>query len=61
MITDGTANYTISSFCKNDLDHGKFILHINDLIEFQIKAISAVREGQEVVVVQPTGSGKSTC
>ena len=41
--------------------HAKSILQINELKEFQIKAISAVREGKDVVVVQPTGSGKSTC
>ena len=61
MITDGTVNNTVSSFCNNDLDYAKSILQINELKEFQIKAISAVREGKDVVVVQPTGSGKSTC
>lgn len=61
MITDETVNYTISSFSNNDLDHAKSTLQINELKEFQIKAISAVREGKDVVVVQPTGSGKSTC
>lgn len=63
IITDGmiTISNTVPSFFNSNLDNAKSILHIGELREFQIRAISAVMEGKDVVVVQPTGSGKSIC
>lgn len=63
IITDGmiTISNTVPSFFNSNLDNAKSILQIGELREFQIRAISAVREGKDVVVVQPTGSGKSIC
>ena len=36
-------------------------MQIKELKEFQFQSISALREGKDIIVVQPTGSGKSTC
>ena len=60
MITHGIAN-TCFSFSNNDLDRAKSILQIKELKEFQFQSISALKEGKDIIVVQPTGSGKSTC
>ena len=42
------------SFRDNELEHAKSILDIDELKEFQIKCISSVKEGKDVVVIQPT-------
>ena len=34
---------------------------LNSLNDFQIQAIQSVQLGRDVIVVQPTGSGKSLC
>ena len=49
------------SFHDNELEHAKSILDIEELKEFQIKCILSVKEGKDVVVIQPADSGKSAC
>jgi len=34
---------------------------MHELRQFQIDCITAVKQGKDVVVIQPTGSGKSLC
>ncbi|MCY3928216.1 MAG: DEAD/DEAH box helicase, partial [Acidobacteria bacterium] len=36
-------------------------LCIKEFKEFQIKTIDAIAHGNDVILVQPTGSGKSLC
>ena len=43
------------------LDKAKSTLKVREFKKFQTDCITAVREGRDVVVVQPTGSGKSVC
>ena len=49
------------SFRDNELEHAKSFLDIEEFKEFQIKCILSVKEGKDVVVIQPAGSGKSAC
>ena len=44
-----------------DIECIKSRLQIRELKEFQLNCIRAVSQGSDVIVVQPTGSGKSLC
>jgi len=44
-----------------DIERIKSRLQIRELKEFQLNCIRAVSQGSDVIVVQPTGSGKSLC
>lgn len=39
----------------------KTTLNMRELKEFQVQCINAVQQGSNVILVQPTGSGKSLC
>ena len=67
-----TAYQNMSNDSYNDMSHSFFSdtssidkvktdLCIKELKEFQVQAISAVGHGNDVILVQPTGSGKSLC
>jgi len=44
-----------------DLINVKFMLKITQFKQFQIDCVIGVKQGKDVIVVQPTGSGKSMC
>ena len=46
---------------ESSIEEIKTSLHIKELKEFQMKAIDAIAHGKDVVLVQPTGSGKLLC
>ena len=39
----------------------KATLNVQELKEFQVQCINAIQQGNDVILVQPTGSGKSLC
>ena len=44
-----------------DMQKVKNVLKITELTQFQIECAAVVRHGQDAIVVQPTGCGKSLC
>ena len=46
---------------NSQLNKVKEILKIANFKEFQLEAIELLQTGKDVVIVQPTGSGKSLC
>ena len=46
---------------NDSLEKAKSKLKIKELKQFQISCITAIQQGKDVVLVQPTGSGKSVC
>ena len=52
----------LSQSSSNDtpsIEDVKIVLCVKEFKEFQIKTIDAVAQGNDVILVQPTGSGKS--
>ena len=45
----------------DDIEKIKTALNVRELKEFQVQCINAVQQGRDVILVQPTGSGKSLC
>ena len=46
---------------SSDIEHAMGILKIKELKLFQLRCLDALKDGKDVIVVQPTGSGKSVC
>ena len=55
------SSQSVSSYLNDSLEKAKSILKIKELKQFQISCITAIQQGKDVVLVQPTGSGKSLC
>ena len=53
-VTEGHSTVTCFEAAKSTLK-------VQEFKQFQIDCITAVKEGKDVIVVQPTGSGKSVC
>jgi len=51
----------ISSIIPEKLEAAKSLLNVRELKQFQMDCLAAVMRGNDVVLVQPTGSGKSVC
>ena len=45
----------------SDIENAKALLKIRGLKQFQISCLAAVKQDEDVIIVQPTGSGKSVC
>ena len=45
----------------NSIENVKELLKIRELKQFQISCLAAIKRGEDTIVVQPTGSGKSIC
>lgn len=58
---DDASSQARSSQEAMDIEHIKSRLQIRELKEFQLNCIRAVTQGNDVIVTQPTGSGKSLC
>ena len=43
----------------SDIENAKALLKIRDLKQFQISCLAAIKQNEDVIIVQPTGSGKS--
>ena len=52
---------TVAPYGTIAMDKVKADLCIKELEEFQMQTISAISHGNDVILVQPTGSGKSLC
>jgi len=63
MCESGNESENVCSQTRGivDIAHIKAKLQIREVKEFQLDWIRAVSQGSDVVVVQPTGSGKSLC
>lgn len=62
VLSDTTdASHTSSVVPSGDIANAKSLLGIRELKEFQTECLAAVNRGDDVTVVQPTGSGKSVC
>ena len=46
---------------SSDIEHAMGILKIQELKLFLLRCLDALRDGKDVIVVQPTGSSKSVC
>ena len=53
-VTEGYSTVTC-------LEAAKSTLKVQEFKQFLIDCITAVKEGKDVIIVQPTGSGKSVC
>ena len=45
----------------SDIENAKALLKIRGLKQFQISYLAAIKQDEDVIIVQPTGSGKSVC
>ena len=63
LSTDYCTSESVTEDCSNvtSLETAISTLKIREFKQFQIDCITAVKQGKDVVVVQPTGSGKSVC
>ena len=61
-LSDSTdVSHASSVLPPSDMAHAKSLLNIRELKEFQTECLAAVNRGDDVILVQPTGSGKSVC
>ena len=56
-----SATSTVELTLSDSLDKAKSTLKMKELKHFQTSCITAIQQGEDVVLVQPTGSGKSVC
>ena len=58
---DTISNRMAESTQNSYIENGKVLLNIKELNQFQISCLAAIRRGEDALIVQPTGSGKSLC
>jgi len=51
----------MSSITPDELETAKLKLNVRELKRFQIDCLAAIKRDDDVILVQPTGSGKSVC
>ena len=62
VLSDSTdVSHVPSVQPTGDIANTKSLLNIRELKKFQTECLAAVNRGDDVIVVQPTGSGKSVC
>ena len=60
-VSQGNDSLSSIELLSDNMKNVKATLHVQELKEFQVQCINAVQQGNDVILVQPTGSGKSLC
>ena len=60
-VSQGNDPLSSKDLLSDNMEKVKTTLNVRELKEFQVQCINAVQQGSDVILVQPTGSGKSLC